>query len=289
MLLSLAGLALAATLAVTEVKAGPGSLCDARYECKYHFQTDTDLWFFDFSNLCQPNGYYSALQDGRPGTNFTFNICGKSSQVCPQFNNNPFLPTQGVAIQNYGSTCVLAAEGAPFYQVRDPKNPETGGINITHDAAPEQIDDPNRCTPLPDGTSVFRSTTFMFTCDKSVQTLQATGAYEESECKYVIRIRSAFGCGRIYDGPDSKAAEDKEAGERGAEAGAVIGFMILGGILFVIVWAGIFYYYHREIPFSIPFVGNLARTPAAPSGGGFGASGSGFGASGAGGSYAPTA
>ncbi len=214
---------------------------------------------------------------------------GKSSQVCPQFNNNPFLPTQGVAIQNYGSTCVLAAEGAPFYQVRDPKNPETGGINITHDAAPEQIDDPNRCTPLPDGTSVFRSTTFMFTCDKSVQTLQATGAYEESECKYVIRIRSAFGCGRIYDGPDSKAAEDKEAGERGAEAGAVIGFMILGGILFVIVWAGIFYYYHREIPFSIPFVGNLARTPAAPSGGGFGASGSGFGASGAGGSYAPTA
>ncbi len=30
MLLSLAGLALAATLAVTEVKAGPGSLCDAR-------------------------------------------------------------------------------------------------------------------------------------------------------------------------------------------------------------------------------------------------------------------
>ena len=65
--------------------------------------------------------------------------------------------------------------------------------------------------------------------------------------------------------------------------------MILGGILFVIVWAGIFYYYHREIPFSIPFVGNLARTPAAPSGGGFGASGSGFGASGAGGSYAPTA
>lgn len=213
---------------------------------------------------------------------------GLSDQRCAPFNNNPLLPAFGVAVQNYDGNCALSGEGAPVFRVLNVKNPATGGINITHDAAPEQANDPNMCAVEPDGTIVNRQTTFVMNCDPNTD-FAVDYADEEGECNYFVYIRSKAGCGIIYNGPDSQAAADKEAAERGAEAGAVIGFMILGSILFVGGWAGLHYFNHKELPFSIPFVGNLARGPSGSTGGGgfsaAPATGSGFGSSGSAGGY----
>jgi hypothetical protein len=207
---------------------------------------------------------------------------------CLPLFNSTAVPSVGVAVQITDDNCALAGEGAPIFSPMDPTNPATGGISVLHHAAPVQFDDSRRCAPV-NGVEVNRMTTFNISCDSNVQTLNVESTQEVSECNYVTSITSKFGCGRIYDGPDSQAAANKEAAERGAEAGAVIGFMILGSVLFVGGWAGLHFYRHKELPFSIPGVGNLASGPA-PAGSGFsGTTGSGFGSSAASGSYTSTA
>lgn len=252
-------------------------------------ETATDLWYWNLNGMCKTGPSYSVVQDGRPGTTFSFNICGLSSDTCNPLNNDTYVPKTGVAVQFSDGICALAGEGAPIFTPMDLSNPATGGISLLHHAAPIQFIDSRRCAAV-NGIEVNRRVQFNISCDPNVPTLVTKPAIENPECNYIIPIASKFGCGKIYDGPDSQAAANKEAGERGAEAGAVIGFMILGAVLFVGGWAGTHYFRHRELPFSIPGVGNLASGPA-PAGSGFsGTTGSGFGSSAAtGGGYTSTA
>jgi len=271
------------SLAASAFAAG-SQFCDPTYQCRYHYQTDTDLWYWDLSSLCHPHAYSHVENDRvNPPTNFTFNICGLSDEKCT--SSDPLLPSYGVAVQNWDNNCALVGEGQPIFMPYDLSNPQTGGINVSHLAAPVPPNSPIQCAPNNQGVTPRRSITFLILCDSAAttNTLNVLYADQEGECHYVITAKSKAGCGIIYDGADSKSAQDKEAGERSAEGGAVFGFMVLGAILFVGGWTGVHYYQHRELPFSIPGVGNLSGGPrATASGASFSGSGGGFGSSAAG-------
>jgi len=102
-----------------------------------------------------------------------------------------------VAVQNYGNdTCVLAGEGYPIFTPINPNDVLGGGINISHEAAPELEETGKACPNKPDGTVVARSTKYMMLCDPDVATLEVDAAFEEDECQYVIKMRSSYACGQ---------------------------------------------------------------------------------------------
>jgi hypothetical protein len=212
-----------------------------------------------------------------PPTNFTFNICGLSDQKCA--SSDPLLPSYGVAVQNWGGNCALAGEGPPVFMPADLNNPQTGGITVSHWAAPVPPNSPVQCGQTSDDHHQVprRSITFKLLCEPTATSLTTLNAIQEGECHYVITALTKAACGIIYDGADSKSAQDKENGERSAEGGAVFGFMVLGAVLFVFGWAGVHYYQHRELPFAVPGVGNLSRGSSVPAGAP--TAGSGFGSS----------
>lgn len=160
--------------------------------------------------------------------------------------------------------CEIIGIGQPYYEPRVPSNPLTGGINITHTGVPEFDSDKYKCSYVPGiGTYRGRAINYIMDCDPNENGLVVTKSTEDPQCTYNLFIRSKYACGRIYDGPDSKAGQDKESQAAASVGGESFGYVVLGSVLFGLGFIGVHYYQHRELPFSIPGVGNLGRSATA--------------------------
>jgi hypothetical protein len=100
-------------------------------------ETDTDLWFWDFTSSCQPAKQYTYQVPGRSDKQtYNFQICGTATTTCP---GNIF--PQGAVIQTWttaqGLACETLGEGAPLY-LPWPTTPgvPSPGINVTFQGTP---------------------------------------------------------------------------------------------------------------------------------------------------------
>ncbi|KAA0146101.1 hypothetical protein FNF31_04141 [Cafeteria roenbergensis] len=195
-------LAAAAAAALAGSASAMEQHCDPSYDCEYFYESPAHgLVKWNLRPLCSPT-FYEHIETDRPETSFTFNVCGLSSQRCGPPQNQSATPVFGVAIQNLSNdTCVIAGEGFPIFQPLDTDNPITGGINITHTAAPQDETSPFACPAKPNGELVSRQVKYMMNCDPNVPTIETDFAIEESECSYVISMRSAAACGVPNDAP----------------------------------------------------------------------------------------
>lgn len=247
---------LAVLAAMAAFVAADEQHCDPSYDCEFFEETSSDLWYWDFTSLCSATEY--TYPDPNPTLNstFHFNICGYTQTKCiPPDWQNPY--EVGVAIQMWGNTpactnppactdntgakvcctaeCELLGYGYPIFELVDPNNPKTGGINITHLSVPASDLDPNECPYDPSkGGFISRSVEFNFQCDPngSKGSFRVLNAYEGPQCHYNLVLSSVHGCGKIYDGPDSF----KSAG--GAIAGA-----FFGGLFTCLAIGGAAYWY----------------------------------------------
>ena len=134
--------------------AQPGQ-CDDEYECIYDAVTRDGITFvFDLRPLCKSGGY--AVND-TSGHTYSFNICGNSAFQCEPTWNDVY--GTGVAVQYWGEPpacnhsapactdyfgnpicctqdCQVLGVGPPLWQLKQPQNPEFGGLLITHRGVP---------------------------------------------------------------------------------------------------------------------------------------------------------
>jgi len=194
--------------------------CDEEYECTYQASTVDDITFsFDLRPLCEQGNTY--LVNDSTGHNYSFNICGTSSFECvPSWTN---VYQTGVAVQYWGDVppcnanttnctdyrgenvcctqdCQVLGVGIPNWSLKDPKNPETGGLLITHIGVPPSDDDPFWCPWNPNTGAMYeRTITYDFKCNYQMPfgTLNILGVAENATvpCQYTIYLESFHGCG----------------------------------------------------------------------------------------------
>lgn len=247
--------AMAAAALVASV-LGSAEHCDPGYECKYHYQTSTKLWYWDFSPLCNSGEYVHKEPNPTLNSSYHFNICGYSKQTC---RPTEWVPPyqQGVAVQTWGDSpacppqdcvdpatgnptcctqdCEVLGTGAPAFVINSRSNPQTGGINITHQGVPASDYDPDEC-PYDSKTGGFkpRSVVYAFQCDKKGKTghLKVSQVYEGPQCQYNVVIKSVHGCASTYSGPDSYQS-----------AGGAIAGSFFGGMAASVAIGGAAYWY----------------------------------------------
>lgn len=131
--------------------------CDDEYECIYQSTVPQTMitFSYDLRPLCETGTTYE-VGDGA-GHNYSFNICGTSSYECvPSWTN---VYETGVAVQYWGeappcnastpnctdylgnnvcctANCQVLGVGIPNWQLKNPNNPEYGGLLITHIGVP---------------------------------------------------------------------------------------------------------------------------------------------------------
>ena len=148
----------------------PPDYCDDEYECVYQSTTTNNITFtFDLRPLCATGSAYSVNDSG--GHTYNFNICGYAAFECEPTWSSVY--RTGVAVQFWGSPppcnhsapqctdyygqpvcctsdCEVLGVGPPVFQLKQPNNPQTGGILVTHRGAP-----PAYVQPLPSRASVI--------------------------------------------------------------------------------------------------------------------------------------
>lgn len=156
-------------LCVVGTASAQFATCDDEYECIYESSTVDGITFsFDLRPLCEQGTTYTAQDDS--GHSYSFNICGTSSFECVPGWTNVY--ETGVAVQYWGSAppcnattpnctdfrgdnvcctqnCQVLGVGIPNWQLKNPSNPEFGGLTITH------IGVPPAC--VPDGDFMARA------------------------------------------------------------------------------------------------------------------------------------
>lgn len=203
--------ALAFLAVVVGLAWGAPQHCDPDYTCEFYFKSPTQgLSYWDLRGLCSPNGY-THIETDRLNTNVSFNICGLSPVQCLPPDNNTHVPSYAVAVQQFGTypnnTCTLAGEGFPIFTPLDVNSP-AAGINISHEAAPQETNSPFACPAKPDGTLVSRTITYSLACDSSIQGLVTDSLVEADECQYVLFGRSAAACGKPNSANPNPAGGD---------------------------------------------------------------------------------
>lgn len=152
-------------------------------------ETSKDLWYWDFTPLCNPDHW--STKEKNPALNDTihFNFCGYADTLCsptwdPDFKAGAAIQIWGKSPDNPGTAnckdlngqpiqctadCQVLGRGLPNYFVVDPNNPQYGGINITHDPVPsgDEIGH-GECPPDYErgGAPGDRTVTYNIQCDK---------------------------------------------------------------------------------------------------------------------------
>ena len=150
-----AAVLLCAAASLPRARAGDFATCDEEYECIYQASIPPGITFsFDLRPLCELGTTYTTTVGFHT---YSFNICGTSSFECvPQWTN---VYQTGVAVQYWGSVppcnattpnctdylgnnvcctqnCQVLGTGFPNWQLKDPQNPESGGVRLTHVGVP---------------------------------------------------------------------------------------------------------------------------------------------------------
>lgn len=103
--------------------------------------------------------------------------------------------------------CEVLGVGQPIFLPRDPSNPQTGGINISHTNVLEFDSDKYECNYVPElGTYRSRAINYIMDCDPKEEGLVVTKSVEDPQCTYNLFIRTKYACGRIYDASQSEGA-----------------------------------------------------------------------------------
>lgn len=158
--------------------------------------------------------------------NFSFNICGYSSQRClpkgytekwqygavvQTWDAVPFCdPNNASTLCNYtrddGSVasdcctqnCEVLGVGTPIWSLTDPTNPASGGVTLKYTSVPRDTDDSNSCgldpitqAPIP------RSVTFNLRCSRGAlgKDIYNIVVSEPKTCQYQINASSPLACG----------------------------------------------------------------------------------------------
>jgi len=154
---------------------------------------------------------------------YWFNICGQTPQLClPQTYTTPY--RYGVAVQTFGapppcnpndpstqfydpvlnktfcytSNCEVLGVGTPMWGLMSPTNPATGGVLLQHTGVAGTTSDGNKCPVDPStGDQKKRSVTMLLNCNATLApgVLNVLGAFEDSECQYIIEMQTAAACG----------------------------------------------------------------------------------------------
>ncbi|KAA0152709.1 hypothetical protein FNF27_06444 [Cafeteria roenbergensis] len=243
LLLVLAGASLAAAK----------SNCDPKYECKYHYETATHLWLFDFTDSCKEGSEFVYNTNRGDHMKYLFQICGTTTYDCATTE----LLSSGSVVQVWdaatkGLECEVLGSGYPIYQPWDAPNPNSppNGINITFNGVPPDVYDPNPCPANKDtDTDAGRSSVLRLTCDPTVDGVAVQGVEESPTCFYNIYGRSRFACASRYRGPDASGADTGDPNQFiGLTGGESFGCIIAGVAIAIAVWMGVTYARTRALP-----------------------------------------
>ena len=91
----------------------------------------------------------------------------------------------------------------PRYNLTDPSNPQTGGVQVKFEGRTPASDDPFWCKFNPaTGLQYKREVTYKFHCDPSVSGVEVVGASQNStdDCRYTLEFKTAHACGQAEQG-----------------------------------------------------------------------------------------
>lgn len=277
-------------------QAAAASQCFENWACTFHHNVANVEYSWDLHTLCREAGTEYTYVDSQ-NHSYSFNICGNTSTICAP--NYPLYGSHGVAVQSWtdapacpggptqsgcfdwdtntpvcctGSCAVLGTEYFRF-DIVDPSNPLTGGVQLIHGGMPPDDADPYNCPINPaTGLARERQLTIQLQCDPSgsATTLQVLGTSEPSTCSYVLTAKTKAACGvagDIFDGYRDNP-------------GHSFGFVILGSTLTIATYFALGFADARgwldPVKRRMPA---CCRCGSGASSGSSGVSGSGFGSS----------
>jgi len=97
------------------------------------------------------------------------------------------------------ANCQVLGTGVPQYNLTDPSNPQTGGVQVTFEGATPAHDDPFWCQFNPvTGAQYKRQVTYKFHCDPSVTGVEVVGASQNrtNDCVYTLEFKTSRACGQ---------------------------------------------------------------------------------------------